>query len=132
MGFGDWKTEGIWARQPEDEIAENTMAKITYVEYGNSKEHVVDVPNGLTVMEGARDNGIPGIEADCGGACACSTCHVFVDSDWVEKLPAKDAMEEDMLDFAFQPDPARSRLTCQIKVTDALEGFKVFMPEKQI
>ena len=108
------------------------MANITYVEYGNGKEHVVDVPNGLTVMEGARDNGIPGIEADCGGACACSTCHVYVDPDWVEKLPAKDAMEEDMLDFAFQPDPARSRLTCQIKVTNALEGLKVFMPEKQI
>lgn len=107
------------------------MAKITYVEYGG-KEHVVEVPNGLTVMEGARDNGIPGIEADCGGACACSTCHVYVDPDWVAKLPRKDPMEEDMLDFAYEPDPVRSRLTCQIKVTDALDGLKVFMPEKQI
>jgi len=107
------------------------MAKITYVEF-NGTEHVVDVAEGLTVMEGARDNGIPGIEADCGGACACSTCHVYVDPDWADKLPAKDAMEEDMLDFAYQPDPQRSRLTCQIKVSAAFDGLKVFMPEKQI
>lgn len=107
------------------------MAKITYVEF-NGTRHVVDVAPGLTVMEGARDNGIPGIEADCGGACACSTCHVYVAADWVEKLPPKDAMEEDMLDFAWQPDPLRSRLTCQIKVTEALDGLVVTMPEKQI
>jgi ferredoxin, 2Fe-2S len=107
------------------------MAKITYIEH-NGTEHVVDVANGLTVMEGARDNGVPGIEADCGGACACSTCHVYVAEDWVEKLPAKDAMEADMLDFAWEPDPVRSRLTCQIKVTDALDGLVVTMPEKQI
>ncbi len=107
------------------------MTKITYVEYGG-KEHIVDVANGLSVMEGARDNGIPGIEADCGGACACSTCHVYVDDAWVDKLPAKDGMEEDMLDFAYEPDPVKSRLTCQIKVTDALEGLRVQMPEKQI
>ena len=107
------------------------MAKITYVEFGG-KEHVVEVKTGLTVMEGARDNGIPGIEADCGGACACSTCHVYVDAAWVEKLPAKEAMEEDMLDFAYEPDTTRSRLTCQIKVTEALDGLVVKMPEKQI
>ncbi len=107
------------------------MAKITYIEHGG-KTHVVDVANGLTVMEGARDNNIPGIEADCGGACACSTCHVYVDAAWVEKLPKRDDMEEDMLDFAFEPDPARSRLTCQLKVTDALDGLVVQMPEKQI
>jgi 2Fe-2S ferredoxin len=107
------------------------MAKITYIEH-NGTEHVVDVANGLTVMEGARDNNIPGIEADCGGACACSTCHVYVQEDWVAKLPGKEAMEEDMLDFAFEPNPERSRLTCQIKVTDALEGLVVQMPEKQI
>ena len=93
---------------------------------------MVDVANGLTVMEGARDNGIPGIEADCGGACACSTCHVYVDEAWVAKLPKKEAMEEDMLDFAYEPNPTRSRLTCQLKVSDALDGLKVFMPEKQI
>lgn len=107
------------------------MAKITYIEHGG-KTHVVDVANGLTVMEGARDNNIPGIEADCGGACACSTCHVYVDAAWVEKLPKRDDMEEDMLDFAFEPDPTRSRLTCQLKVTDALDGLVVQMPEKQI
>jgi 2Fe-2S ferredoxin len=107
------------------------MTKIVYVEF-NGKEHVVDVANGLTVMEGARDNGIPGIEADCGGACACSTCHVYVDAAWVDRLPKKDAMEEDMLDFAWQPDAARSRLTCQVKVTAELDGLRVHMPQKQI
>ena len=107
------------------------MAKITYIEFGG-KEHVIDVANGLTVMEGARDNDVPGIEADCGGACACSTCHVYVDVAWAGKIPAKDAMEEDMLDFAYEPDPVRSRLTCQIKVTDDMDGLIVHMPEKQI
>ncbi len=107
------------------------MPKITYVEHSGA-EHVVDVATGLTVMEGARDNSIPGIDADCGGACACSTCHVYVDAAWIDKLPAKDSMEEDMLDFAYEPDSSRSRLTCQLKVTDALDGLKVYMPEKQI
>ena len=106
------------------------MVKITYIEF-NGTEHVVDVEDGLTVMEGARDNNIPGIEADCGGACACSTCHVYVDPAWVEKLPEKEPMEEDMLDFAFQPKE-NSRLTCQLKVSAALEGLVVRMPEKQI
>ena len=91
------------------------MAKITYIEHGG-KEHVVEVANGLTVMEGARDNGIPGIEADCGGACACSTCHVYVHPDWVGKLPERDVMEEDMLDFAYEPDAERSRLKSEISV----------------
>ena len=107
------------------------MAKITYIEHGG-KEHIVDVPNGLTVMEGARDNSIPGIEADCGGACACSTCHVYIAPEWVEKLPAMGVMEEEMVDFAYASDPARSRLTCQIKVTDDLDGLIVHLPEKQI
>ena len=107
------------------------MAKITYIEH-NGTEHVVDVPNGLTVMEGARDNGIPGIEADCGGACARSTCHVYVHPDWAAKLPSMDAMEQDMLEFAYKPDEGRSRLTCQLKVTEALDGLVVQMPEKQI
>jgi 2Fe-2S ferredoxin len=110
---------------------DDEMAKITYVEHGG-KEHVVDVANGLTVMEGARDNGIPGIEADCGGACACSTCHVYVDPAWVDRLPKKDAMEEDMLDFAWNPNATTSRLTCQIKVTAEMDGLRVIMPEKQI
>ncbi len=129
--FGGWKTGASSPISLGDEAKEPKMAKITYIEYGGT-EHVVEVPNGLTVMEGARDNGIPGIEADCGGACACSTCHVYIDPSWVEKIPGKEAMEEDMLDFAYEPDPARSRLTCQIKVTEALEGLIVQMPEKQI
>ena len=109
------------------------MAKITYIEFGG-KAHTVDVSNGKTVMEGARDNGIPGTQADCGCACACacSTCHVYVDPAWVAKLPPKVSMEEDMLDFAHAPDPTRSRLTCQIKVDAALDGLIVHMPEKQI
>ena len=107
------------------------MAKITYIEF-NGTEHIVEVATGMTVMEGARDNNIPGIEADCGGACACSTCHVYVDPLWVDKLPAMEDMEEDMLDFAFSPDSTTSRLTCQIQVNDSLDGLIVRMPEKQI
>jgi ferredoxin, 2Fe-2S len=107
------------------------MVKITYVEH-NGTPHEVDVPLGLTVMEGARDNNIPGIEADCGGACACSTCHVYVDPAWIDRLPPREPMEQDMLDFAWEPDPERSRLTCQLKVTEALDGLVVQMPEKQI
>lgn len=107
------------------------MAKITYIEH-NGKEHIVDAAVGLTVMEAARDNNIPGIEADCGGACACSTCHVYIDAAWIEKLPVKDAMEEDMLDFAWEPDMERSRLTCQLKISDAFDGLIVHLPKKQI
>ena len=107
------------------------MVKITYIEF-NGTEHIVDVETGMTVMEGARDNNIPGIEADCGGACACSTCHVYVDASWVNKIPEKEDMEEDMLDFAYSPDENQSRLTCQIEVTDELDGLIVRMPEKQI
>ena len=106
------------------------MPKITYIEHGGV-EHVVDAPEGLTVMEAAVKNAIPGIDADCGGACACSTCHVYVDPAWVERLPKREPMEEDMLDFAFEPKP-NSRLTCQLKITAALDGLIVRMPEKQI
>ena len=107
------------------------MPKITYITFDGSK-HTVEVPIGLTVMEGARDNNIPGIEADCGGACACSTCHVYIDEDWINKLPPVDDIEKDMLDFAFEPDENSSRLTCQIEVTEKLDGLIVKMPEKQI
>jgi ferredoxin, 2Fe-2S len=113
------------------QVKDCKMAKITYLEH-NGTAHVIEVTNGLTVMEGARDNGVPGIEADCGGACACSTCHVYIAHEWVDRLPAKDPMEADMLDFAWQPDAARSRLTCQIKVTSELDGLVVQLPEKQI
>ena len=106
------------------------MPRITYIEH-NGTEHTVDVTAGLTVMEGAVNNNIPGIDADCGGACACSTCHVYVDQAWIDKLPAREDMEEDMLDFAYEPNE-RSRLTCQLKVTPELDGLLVQMPEKQI
>jgi 2Fe-2S ferredoxin len=105
------------------------MAKITYIEF-NGKEHVVDVKNGLSVMEGAVKNNIPGIDADCGGACACATCHVYVAPEWLDKTGSQSAMEESMLDFAENVE-ANSRLSCQIKVTDALEGLVVRMPQSQ-
>lgn len=107
------------------------MAKITYIEHSGT-QHIVEVKTGLTVMEGARNNNIPGIEADCGGACACSTCHVYVDTSWLEKMPQIGDLEEDMLDFAYEPDAQRSRLTCQIKVSDDLDGLVVHMPERQL
>jgi 2Fe-2S ferredoxin len=106
------------------------MPRITYIEH-NGTEHTVDVAIGLTVMEGAVNNNVPGIDADCGGACACSTCHAYVNSDWVGKLPAREDMEEDMLDFAYEPNE-RSRLTCQIQVTSELDGLVLQLPEKQI
>ncbi|MBX2854359.1 MAG: 2Fe-2S iron-sulfur cluster binding domain-containing protein [Rhodobacteraceae bacterium] len=106
------------------------MPKITYIEH-NGKEHVVEVAEGLTVMEGARDNNIPGIDADCGGACACSTCHSYIDPTWAEKLPKIEPMEEDMLDFAWERKD-NSRLTCQLKVTADLDGLVLRMPEKQV
>ncbi len=106
------------------------MPRITYIEH-NGTEHTVDVAVGLTVMEGAVNNNVPGIDADCGGACACSTCHAYVNADWVEKLPAREDMEEDMLDFAYEPN-ARSRLTCQVQVTAEMDGLVLQLPEKQI
>ena len=105
------------------------MAKIKYIEF-NGNEHEIEVSNGLTVMEGAIKNKIPGIDADCGGACACATCHVYVDNNWFEKLSPKDDSEEDMLDFAFEVK-SNSRLSCQITVSDELDGLVVNMPEKQ-
>jgi ferredoxin len=95
---GSGRATGLNNCMDQDLQGTREMAKITYVEFGG-KEHTLEVANGLTVMEGARDNGIPGIEADCGGACACSTCHVYVDPAWVDRLPKKDSMESDMLDF---------------------------------
>ena len=105
------------------------MAKIKYIEH-NGKEHVVDVPNGWSVMEGAVKNLIPGIDADCGGACACATCHVYVDPAWLPRLAAKQDMEQTMLDFANEIKE-NSRLSCQIKVSDELDGLVVVMPSSQ-
>ncbi len=105
------------------------MPKITYIEH-NGKEHVIDVPEGWSVMEGAVKNLIPGIDADCGGACACATCHVYVGEQWLSKLTPKEDMEETMLDFAQDLEP-NSRLSCQIKVTKELDGLTVKMPKSQ-
>src|SRR5436305_13901487 len=105
------------------------MPKIKYIEH-NGKEHEVDVPAGWSVMEGAVKNNIPGIDADCGGACACATCHVYVDDAWRGKTGEKSAMEESMLDFAENVQD-NSRLSCQIKVSDDLDGLVVRMPESQ-
>ena len=105
------------------------MPKITYIEFDGT-EHVVEVKKGLSVMEGAIKNNVPGIDADCGGACACATCHVYVDEAWRGKTGEASAMEESMLDFAEGVEP-NSRLSCQIKVSDALDGLVVRMPESQ-
>ena len=105
------------------------MAKIKYIEH-SGKEHVVDVKAGMSVMEGAVKNLIPGIDADCGGACACATCHVYVDQAWLGKIEPMQEMEKTMLDFAEGVE-SNSRLSCQIKVTDALDGFVVKMPKSQ-
>lgn len=105
------------------------MAKVTYIQHDGT-ETVIDVKNGLTVMEGAVKNNIPGIDADCGGACACATCHVYVKDEWLAKTGAKSAMEESMLDFAEGVEP-NSRLACQIKMSDALDGLVVNLPESQ-
>ena len=105
------------------------MSKITYNTHEN-KILTVDVQNGLTVMEGAVQNDIPGIDADCGGGMACATCHVYVNEEWLDKLPAKEDGEEDMLDMAYEPNKF-SRFSCQIIVSDELDGLEVNIPEKQ-
>ena len=105
------------------------MTKITYIE-NNGKSHQIDVANGLTVMEGAVQNNIPGIDADCGGSMACATCHVYVKEDWFNKLPKKESGEEDMIDMAYEPNKF-SRLSCQLTVSDEIDGLVVQLPKKQ-
>ena len=105
------------------------MPKITYVDsQGNSK--TIEVENGHTAMEGAIQNDIPGIDADCGGSMACATCHVYVEEKWFNKLPKAEDAEIDMIDMAVEPKK-NSRLSCQLIVSDELEGLKVTTPEKQ-
>ena len=105
------------------------MAKITYISHdGQSFE--IDAPNGSTIMENALKNSIPGIDAECGGACACATCHVYVDDAWQEVVGSAEAMEEDMLDFAWEVQPG-SRLSCQVQISDAMDGLVVRIPERQ-
>ena len=105
------------------------MTKITIVAFDGTR-YDIDAENGSTVMENAVRNSVPGIEAECGGACACATCHVYVDEDWTDTVGAPSPMEEDMLDFAFDVRP-NSRLSCQIKVCDELDGLVVNVPERQ-
>ena len=105
------------------------MTKIIYIDQqGNSK--TIDVENGLSVMEGAIQNDVSGIDADCGGSMACATCHVYVKEKWFDKIPKKEEAEEDMIDMAFEPNK-NSRLSCQIIVTDELDGLEVTTPVKQ-
>jgi 2Fe-2S ferredoxin len=105
------------------------MPKVTYIEH-SGKEHVIDVAAGATVMEGAVKNNVPGIDADCGGACACATCHVYVDDAWIARTGKAASMEESMLDFA-EGVTANSRLSCQITVSADLDGLVVRLPESQ-
>jgi 2Fe-2S ferredoxin len=105
------------------------MAKINFVDH-SGETRSIEAEVGSTVMEAAIRNSIPGIEAECGGACACATCHVYVDEAWQERAGAPTPMEEDMLDFGYDIKP-NSRLSCQIKITDALDGLVVITPERQ-
>ena len=105
------------------------MPKITYNTH-DDKTYTIDVQKGLSVMEGAVQNDIPGIDADCGGGMACATCHVYINEEWINKLPEKEEGEEDMLDMAFEAKRL-SRLSCQLTVSDSLDGLVVKMPSKQ-
>ena len=105
------------------------MPKITFIDSGG-ESRTVEAVNGSTVMEAALQNAIPEVEAECGGACSCATCHVYVGEEWFEKTGGPSPMEEDMLDFAFEVRPT-SRLSCQIKVSDGLDGLVVNTPARQ-
>jgi ferredoxin, 2Fe-2S len=106
------------------------MTKITYIE-PTGKEHVLDVEPGFSLMQGAINNNVRGIIAECGGACSCATCHVYIDEAWTGRLEKKSEMEEAMLEAVMDEQP-NSRLSCQIKVSDELEGLVVRMPPKQV
>ncbi len=103
--------------------------KATFIEE-NGIAHTIDVPEGWSLMEGAVKHLVPGIDADCGGACACATCHVYVDAEWAARLPEKNDMEETMLDFAPATKP-NSRLSCQVTMTEALDGITMRVPKSQ-
>ena len=105
------------------------MPKITFID-ADGESRTVEGRNGSTLMETAIQNNVPGIDADCGGACSCATCHVYVEDEWIEVVGPPQPMEEDMLDFAFEVRPG-SRLSCQIKVSDALDGLVVRTPPRQ-
>ncbi len=106
------------------------MAKITYIEFSGT-QHIVDVAPNVSVMKGAVDNKVRGILADCGGSCACATCHVYVDPAWVDRVGEKGEQEALMLEDVFDPQE-NSRLSCQIKVTSELDGLVIRLPQRQI
>jgi len=106
------------------------MPKITYVD-ADGTEHPVDAKSGVSLMENAIANNIDGIEAECGGSCMCATCHCFIEGDWATKLPAMESEEDEMLGFAAEERQDSSRLSCQIKVTDDMEGMVVRLPAEQ-
>jgi 2Fe-2S ferredoxin len=105
------------------------MPKVIYIEY-SGKEHQIDLPIGFSIMEGAIKNSIAGIDADCGGSCACATCHVYVDEKYLSKIPTAQEAEKDMLDFVNETNNS-SRLSCQIMMNNELDGIIVRMPKKQ-
>ena len=105
------------------------MANITYID-NKKNSKTINVENGLSVMEGAIQNNVPGIDADCGGGMACATCHVYVEEKWLDKLPKAEEAEVDMIDMAFEPKK-NSRLSCQLIVSDEIDGLIVTTPDKQ-
>jgi 2Fe-2S ferredoxin len=113
-----------------DSFEERPLAQVTYIEHDGA-EHVIDVPNGDTVMQGATRNGVDGIVAECGGALACATCHVYVDEAWTGKVGGPSEMETQMLEFAASEARPNSRLSCQITVSDELNGLVVRLPQAQ-
>lgn len=106
------------------------MTKIKFVEH-NGSEHEVEAANGLSIMQAAVNNGVPGIVAECGGACSCATCHVLIDADWYKKIEGPADMEIEMLEFAMGFEEDASRLSCQIKISDELNGIVIRTPESQ-
>jgi ferredoxin, 2Fe-2S len=128
-GGGVHYNGALTAALHSDTGAATRMARITYISTDGT-EKTVEVDNGLSVMQGAVNNGVSGIVAECGGACSCATCHVHVDPAWFEKLPPAQDMEKDMLEFVVDPQPT-SRLSCQIKISDALDGLIVRTPQSQ-
>jgi len=131
-----WRDERIGIKDVHDWSAgewiasgDVAMAKIVFQSH-DGKERTIEIANGLSIMEGAVRNGVAGIDADCGGACSCATCMVYVSEEWWDRLPPKDAAEADMLEFS-KAAAANSRLSCQIKVTDALDGIRLKTPKNQ-
>lgn len=106
------------------------MPKITYIE-NNGSEHIVDLPMGATIMEGAIQNDVKGIIAECGGSCMCATCHIYVDEQFLDLLPEMEEEENEMLEAANAPRQSNSRLGCQVRVSKAMDGIIVRVPEKQ-